>query len=227
MKKVTFLLIAILLQLSSYAQDPKTPNIRVSAKSEIEVEPDIIHLSIRLSEDKGNKKISVEQKETLLKGILAELNIDQKNLTLSDALSQFDRSFWKRDEVKTSKIYDLKLTTAQELSKVLIACREKELSDVKISHVDHSQKTRLMKQARIKAIQAAKEKAKYLTEAVGQKIGKVLSISEQPIYWPSRPQMINAQYSNVMMAAENDMASDVGFKKIKIVAEIVTVFEIL
>ncbi len=227
MKKIGFLLVVILLQLSSYSQIFKQPNISVSGKSEIEAEPDIIHLSIRLSEDKGNKKINLEQKETLLKGILAELNIEQKNLTLSDALSQFDRNFWKKDEVKTSKIYDLKLTTAEELSKVLVACRDKEISDVRISRVDHSQKIRLMKQARIKAIQAAKDKAEYLTAAIDHKVGKVLSISEMSHrFLTGSSQMTNVLYTNDMMEQQVEYP-EVNFKKIKISAEINAVFEIL
>ena len=77
---------------------------------------------------------------------------------------------------------------------------------------------------KITAIKAAREKAMYLSEAIGEKIGGAISITD--------PQEINnfpqPYYANTMMKAVTAdgaaPALDVDFKKIKVQFEVSVVF---
>ena len=85
----------------------------------------------------------------------------------------------------------------------------------------------IKKQLKIQAVKAAKDKAIYLAEAVGEHVGQALVINDpnennqypQPLY-----------YANKMMApqAEGDMAApmNVDFKKIKLQFDVNVVFEL-
>lgn len=226
MKKVLFLSLLLLSASAMWAQTPVQPTINVSGKAEMEIEPDEIYLLILLDETVGNKKVGIQQKENELKGVVNDLKIPIGNLTVQNAEGTLDESFWKKDELKTQKAYQLKLGDAKTLNAFLLACRDKDLKNVRISRIEHSRRQEFLKEMRIKAIKAAKEKAEYLCEAIGQKVGKALSINEnmQPEYG-----FLN---TNVRIRGTISLESDVQlpeleFKKITISAEISASFEIL
>ena len=95
-----------------------------------------------------------------------------------------------------------------------------------IESYDYSKLEALKKELKIKALKAAKEKATYMVEALGNKLGSVLDIQE--INNEIFPQQ--NYRSNMMMKASSDLAEsapEIDFKKIKLNYVVNTVFEIL
>jgi uncharacterized protein YggE len=189
MKNLTFTFIFLFFlnaaaQNASVKSESSVPFIEVVGTATKEIDPDQIFVSITLSEKSiDNKKYSIELQEEKLQQLLKKLNIDLKNLTLSDFSSRILRDQKSEIGFKQSKEYVLLLKSADEVSKVF-----KELFDANIKEADviktqHTNIQQYIKQARIDAIKAAKEKAVYLLEAVGNKIDQPLEIIEQ-----NRPQ---------------------------------------
>ncbi len=82
-----------------------------------------------------------------------------------------------------------------------------------------------MIQLKIQAVKAAKDKAIYLADAIGEHVGKALTIND-PNENNTYPQPM---YANVMMKAQADNvtpAMNVDFKKIKIQYDVNVIFEL-
>ncbi|MEN9443755.1 MAG: hypothetical protein RIS47_645 [Bacteroidota bacterium] len=212
MKKLMIALCFVFVAWAAIAQETALPFIEVTGVAETEVEPDEIDLQIVLNETEG-KKMSVEQKEKQLQAVLNELGIDLKNLVLQDALSAYDSNWWKADLVKTVKTFNLRLASAASVAKLLVKLRDKDLSNVQIVKIGNSLKEKIMRETRIKAAKAAKEKAIYLVEAIGNQLGMPLYFIEQEAFQPYAPLMRNTMAKSY---ASEDSAEpqEIGFKKI-------------
>ncbi|MBC7653694.1 MAG: SIMPL domain-containing protein, partial [Oligoflexus sp.] len=111
-----------------------------------------------------------------------------------------------------------------KLNQIIAAIDPKGVAYTNVDKYEYSKADDLKRELKIKALKQAQEKAKYLAEAVGEKIGGALEIQEsgsenypQPVY---RTQM--------MMKSADAVESmpDIDFKKIKLTAQINAVFEI-
>ncbi|AWH83676.1 hypothetical protein HYN59_00450 [Flavobacterium album] len=189
-----------------------TPYITVTGTAEKEVVPDIIYISITLQEKVVNKaSYTIAAQEEKLKKSLQALGIDLKNLSLADASSEII-SYKRKDKgVEERQEYSLKVSTATEVRKVFEALHDNDIKEASIAKVDHTQMDALRKEVRIDAIKAAKDKATYLLQAIGEQPGKPLVITEEPdnSYLPQN-RMSNVTYRLQESNTETD------FKKIKI-----------
>lgn len=98
-----------------------------------------------------------------------------------------------------------------------------------IAGYDYSKMESLKKELKIKAILAAKEKATYLTEAIGEKLGSALGIREYSgnESFP-QPMLYN---SNIRMRGDNSLSEtivmpEIDFKKVKLIYQVNVVFEV-
>jgi len=159
---------------------PDIPFIEVTGTATKEIEPDQFFVSITLSEKSiDNRKYSIENQEEKLGQILKALNIDADKLTLSDLNSQIIKD--KKGEIgfKQSKEFILLLRTSSEVSKLFAALFEANIKQADVIKTSHTNIVAFSKEVRINAVKAAKEKAEYLLEAVGNKIGEPIDIVEQ------------------------------------------------
>jgi uncharacterized protein len=167
-----------------FAQDQKNfdqkPYIEVTGHAEKKIVPDEIYLSITIKErESGKDKISVEQQDIDLKKALQELNISLENLTVADAQADYIRVKWSKKDVISQSEYELKLMTAKQVAEVFQKLDDLKIDNAFISKVSHSKIKELRKEVEIEAIKAAKIKADYLLEAIGQKTGPALIINER------------------------------------------------
>jgi uncharacterized protein YggE len=93
-----------------------------------------------------------------------------------------------------------------------------------ISRVSHSKLEEYKKQLKIEAIKAAKAKAVYLSEAIGEQVAGALTINDanegSDVVYPQ-----TRMYANMAMKSEMaDAAMDVDFKKIKLQFSVSVVF---
>lgn len=218
MKKLLLaaMLFAVVQLHAQLINEKDTPFIEVTGTAEKEVVPDIIYISITLYDKDVDKKIySISAQEEKLKQGLQSSGIDLKNLSLSGASTDIVKYKRKnRSVVDERKQYLLKVSTAAEVNKVFTMLHTINVDEAVVSGTDHSQITELRKEVRINAIKAAKEKAIYLLEAIGEQPGKPLVITEEndSSYRPNQIYM-----SNTVKRYEADVPTeDTDFEKINI-----------
>lgn len=216
MKKL-FTVLALGMLLAAQAQtdtvDAK-PYIEVTGTAEKEVVPDMIFITITLKDKVENKdNYTIAAQEDKLKKALQSLGIDLKNLSLSDATSGVIVYKRKEKGVEQTKEYTLKVTTAAQVSSVFEALYNSNIKEAAITKTDYSQMDALRKEVRINAIKAAKDKAAYLLQAIGEEPGKPLIVTEQEREGSYRNNLsIGANY----MVENDGKETDLDFKKITV-----------
>ena len=218
---VFMLAIAQLGSFQSSGQEnasPEKPFIEVVGTVLKEVSPDIIIVSVGLSErTNSNNQHDVETQESSLKAILSGMNIGAGFITLSDAGAEIVKERRRDAVVKYSRQYTIELHSANEVSQLFNKLNEAGIKEAAVVKVEHSKIDSLRKEVRILAIKAAKDKAEYLTAAVGEHIGRALEIHEQVTrqdnVFQSRG---NFSLANNLVATEEDSEGTMDFKKIRI-----------
>lgn len=226
---------AIIISNIAIAQDQITkeekPFIEVNGVAEQEIIPDQIYISIIIREKYENKeKITIESQEEKLKILLKEINIPTSNLYLSDANADYVKVKFRTKDVLTKKDYTLKVSNATAVGQVFQQLEKLEINDANVSKVSHSKIDSLRKEIRIAAIKAAKNKADYLLNAIGEQTGKPFIVREnsvlnENVYTRNLNRVSN--YSNTRFSEESDKSIDdeeIQFQKIKIQSSIYVKF---
>jgi uncharacterized protein len=227
----TVFVLAFSLADAQYIQPGQDkPFIEVVGNGEIEIVPNEIYISFTLKERMdGKKKISIEDQERELKRQLQKAGFDLANLSLSDASAGFVTVKRKKEEVLTSKNYIIKVVTTNEVADVFDVLDSLEALNADISRVAHSEIEKFRKEVKIIAVKAAKEKAGYLLEAIGESVGKPLMIQERESYDDVMP-IANYRMKAMSAMAESEMAPEempeLGFQKIKLKYSVFARFEI-
>ncbi len=220
-----------LFSVSAMAQQTDLrKKVTVSGTAETEVTPDIIYLSISLKEylkdNNSKKKVDITTLENQLYNAVQKAGIAKENLTINNLSSyNYVTEKKKNPDFLASKQYRLKVTDLNKWNAIMEAIDPKGIAYTNIDSYDYSKIEALRKELKVKAIMAAKAKATYLVEALGDKLGSVLEIQEvNNDVFPQQNYRANA----MMMKASADMevAQEIDFKKIKLNSVVNTVFEI-
>lgn len=235
--KTYIIAIAVIIGNIAAAQDQinkeEKPFIEVNGVAEQEIIPDQIYISIIIREKYENKeKITIESQEEKLKTLLKEINIPTSNLYLSDANADYVKVKFRTKDVLTKKDYTLKLSSATSVGQVFQQLEKLEINDANVSKVSHSKIDSLRKEIRIVAIKAAKNKADYLLNAIGEQTGKPLIVRENSNgnleYNYNRTSNTRVtSYQNTRFLDDSDKISDdeeIQFQKIKIQSSIYVKF---
>jgi hypothetical protein len=222
-------LVALAIQTGAQETQKETTYIEVVGNAEMEIFPDEIYISFTLKERMdGKKKIDIEGQEKELKKQLQKAGFDLTKLILADASADFVTVKRKNQEVLASKNYSMKVATTTEVASVFEVLDGVQALNGDITRVAHSEIEKYRKEVKILAIKAAKEKAGYLLEAIGETVGKPLMIQEREQYDDIRPMMIRG--AAMMKAESNDMAieelPELSFQKIKLKYSVFARFEI-
>jgi uncharacterized protein len=202
--------------------------IEVTGTAHQEIEPNEIYTQIRLREFEENKqKTNLEKLDTDFLNALKNAGIDKKRLELADIGSKLDKLGKRDKDAFRQKTYQLKLTSAGELEKLLTALEPVKVDFVNITRLHHTDYEKLKLELKTKALQAAKAKAEVLLASIGAQVGKPLMVRD----WDVQPfeQQMEYKTANVMMRADAsgmDEESAMGFRKIKLQAQITAQFEI-
>lgn len=155
------------------------PYIEVTGKIETEITPDEIYLNITLNENDKKGKISIEKQENQMINTLKSLQIDlDKNFSILDFNGYYKRKFLADNEVSKTKSYELIINDGETLGKVYEALDRIDISNISIVKTSHTDIEKIRRETKLKALKAAKEKAKDYASAIGQTIGKALLITE-------------------------------------------------
>ena len=183
MKKIILILSAIFsFAFTTKAQDTKTEHsIKVIGTAEMEIVPDEIYMSVTLREytNKEKKKFTIEELEKNLVNYIEKITTTDKKDIKMDNMSAYVLSMKRKnkDEVIT-KSYDVKFKNSQQVYLLYSVMDSLGISKAFVSKYSHSKMDEYKKQIKTNAIKAAKEKATYLLDAIGEKAGKAISVTE-------------------------------------------------
>lgn len=227
MKKL--LLIVLLALFAWHAQAQQLDGrrkIEVNGTAEMEVTPDIIYISISLKEYlDGKKKVTIETLERGLQTAVLKAGIPKENFMLNDIASYNFTWNRKSPDYLASKQYRIKVSDLTKWNQLLSGVDAKGVQYSNIESYDYSKLETVKKDLKIKALKAAREKAVYLAEAVGEKVGMALEINEQSNDFYPQP-VYRTQVLMKTDATLEEPLSDIDFKKIKLSAQIRAVFEL-
>ncbi|MCL9806674.1 SIMPL domain-containing protein [Flavobacterium amniphilum] len=182
MKKLSLLVLVCISHLS-FSQTPNVPQqafIEVTGTAKKEIEPNQIYISITLTEKSiDNKKYTIEAQEAKLNHILTELNIPKSKLTLADFSSSAITQKRKEIGIVQNKKFNLVLESGRQVSDLFDKLFSANIKEADVTRIDHTDILAYNKEVRIDAVKAAKTKAEYLLNAVGNKLGKPLEIVEE------------------------------------------------
>ena len=233
-----FFFLLIFLSQSLFAQQlPDFANqrrIEVTGSAEMEVIPDEIYVSILLKEYMdGKEKVSLNSLEKELFDGLKAANIDTEQLSVDRTIASMQGKKRRKQELLASKRYVLKLTTMPQTQEVFDQLADSRIEKVSVDRLSHSEITTFRRELKIRAMQAAKEKAEYLLEAVGEKVGHLLYVEELGSYIPmnrvNAASNYAANYMNeniYLIDRANSDAQGTDARKLKLNYEIKSIFAI-
>jgi uncharacterized protein YggE len=230
MKHLITMALVALFSMSTMAQQVDLrKKITVSGSAETEVTPDIIYLSISLKEylkdNNSKKRVEITELENQLYNAVLKAGIAKEDLMVNNVSSyNYVIEKKKNPDFLASKQYSLKVSDLNKWNAIIGAIDPKGIESSGIESYDYSKINTLKKELKIKALQAAKEKAQYMVEALGEKLGSVIDIQE--VNNESYPQPMYRANVMMMRAESADAAPELDFKKIKLNYVVNTVFEI-
>lgn len=233
MKRLLIIAIIALFGANAMAQQVDLrKKITVSGSAETEITPDIIYLSISLKEylkdNNSKKRVEITELENQLYNAVLKAGIAKEDLMVNNVSSyNYATEKKKNPDFLASKQYRLKVSDLNKWDQIIASIDVKGIASTNIESYDYSKMASLRKELKIKALLAAKEKAQYMVEALGEKLGSVLDIQEinneiypQPIY------RANVMSMKAGYESADVQGADLDFKKIKLNFVVNTVFEI-
>lgn len=242
--KTKFACVILLLTLTSFnaisqennnQQRVREKTINVSGLAEMEVVPDEIYVTVELREydKKGGGKVDIDGiKNDFIKSALS-IGIAETDISVQ-GYQGWDGNYWlyrknkkKTPDLKASITYQVKLSSVKKMDELVQRLDDEATQNFFISRVSHSKMQDFKKQLKIQAVKAAKEKAIYLAEAIGEKAGEALTINDpnEITVHPPYPMMANMRMKSETAAMDaGQPESNIDFKKMKLQFEVNAVF---
>lgn len=162
---------------------PKT--ISVAGSAAMEVIPDQIFVDILLSEyqKKGESKKDLETIKTAFLESCRAAGIPDSLISIvsyyGNSNTYFQTHRKKRDpDMMATILYQVRFPNSKMMDDLVERLDDDATRGFSISAVSHSRMTEYRRQLKIRAVQAAREKGIYLTEAIGEKLGEAITITE-------------------------------------------------
>jgi len=233
MRQLILLSFVLLMTQFSFAQSG-TKNfidqnyIEVNGNAKMEIIPDEIYLNINLSERDTKNKESVDNLEKKMLSTLKQIGINlEKQVSIQDFTSNFHKYFLKKKDILKSKDYQVIVHDTKTLSNLFSSLEKIGISNINIEKVDHSKIEDFKLEVKLKAIKDAKDKAKALTAAIDQEVGKAIYINEGSYnMYKSRPQDKRMMVRGMATMNMEEAAPQIEFQKIELENRIMVRFEL-
>ena len=231
MRKFITLIAFIGLAYTSFAQGVDLRRkIEVSGTAGQEVTPDIIYVSISLQEYMdGKTHITIDHLEKQLEDAVRDAGIPKENFTINN-ISAWNNNYQKKKspDFLAGKQYRLKLNDLNKFDQILSAVDPKGIQSTNIESYDYTKMDELKNQLKLKALLAARDKATYLLNGIGAKLGDPIDIAEvDNINYP-QPRVYSMLMGKAAGVSVNSIPqSDIDFTTIKLSFQINAVFEIV
>ena len=198
--------------------------IEVNGYAEKEVAPDIFYLRINIDEQDTKGKKSLEQQQKSMLNVLKSSGIDTEKQLVRLSLSS---SFHNRKTNMATASYQLKLNSADDVSRIWQKLDALGLSDISFVKAEYSLIDELKDEVRQLAVKNARQQAESMAGAIDQSIGKCFYIycgysGNSAVY--AQPRVLTkAAFSDSMneMAVEEE---SIEFDNIKVSINVSTKF---
>jgi uncharacterized protein YggE len=205
--------------VESLAQALSDPYIDMSTTVKREVTPNEIYLRITISESDYKGRKTLEQMQEAMIGALKINRIDiPECLTISYMGSDISyKLFSKSIKPKSEATYMLKLNDVATMQRVISSLEEREISNIELARLKFTKENELKTEMAIEAMQQAQAEAKVLAGAIGQEIGKAMSINSWMNGGETQPRLYKSRANMAMMdgaASPADNAPEFGISKI-------------
>lgn len=185
MLRIKFVIPLLLVFITKFAypqnyQATPTPKrtIEVIGAADIHFTPDQLIISFTTKEYyKGNVLVGIDKTDVEIKKILKQLNINQKNLVVSNFYGYKNYSSTD-DEFITRKTYRLKIGGIEVLDTFMSMIDKSSLESLEVEEVSHTNIDGFYVQARKEAMVSAQTKANEFLEVLNEKCGRVVSAEE-------------------------------------------------
>jgi uncharacterized protein YggE len=171
-----YLLLLVLFPLLTFGQVPNSEkSITVIGVSEMEIEPDLITISMSLQETENIKKESdIVTAENKFINFLTSIGVNKEKFVINrfSAREQLGTKF------KLSKVYKLTIQKTSLLDTIVSKCFELGMENVFVSNIDHSEIDMLRSELLNQALNSAKAKAEIISKNMNISLGKVLLVNE-------------------------------------------------
>ena len=179
--------IGLLAVLSLQAQTNER-YIEVTGVSEIEIVPDKIHYLIEIREyfeeefdgkskpEEYRTKVPLSEIEQGLREALAQAGIPQNAIRTQEI-----GDYWRQQgqDFLVSKKFDITLTDFNQINEIIRRIDTKGIHTMRIGELENKDMIAYRQKGKIEALKAAQQKAVYLVEALGKKLGNVIRIVEE------------------------------------------------
>ncbi|MDP4264058.1 MAG: SIMPL domain-containing protein [Bacteroidota bacterium] len=228
---------AIAQQAPLFVNNPYPKTISVSGSASMEIIPDEIYVNVELSEyqKKGDPKKDIETIKTQFLESCKAIGVPDSLVSIVSYSGNNNyyliRKKKKNNDLLANITYQVKFKSSKLMDDLVEKLDDNATQRFRIVSVNHSNIIEFRKQLKIKAIEAAKEKGIYLTEAIGEKLGEAITINE-PEEWqpPSYENNYNGPMSNSsyglykLDSVTVPAPPEVDFKKLKLRYEVSIVF---
>lgn len=177
--------VAFAFSLSAQVNVDTRSFIEVTGSAEMSIPPEEIELAVVLleHEDENEKKVHMKTIEEDFYAILKKNDINVNRVTLSNLDAYHWLSWWQnRNEYYARKTININLNKETNFLKLVQDLNKKGIESIRIVGSKHPDIQKFREEVKIEAVKAAKKKATYLLESIGERLGPVISIQEVPEY---------------------------------------------
>ncbi|PZP42868.1 MAG: hypothetical protein DI598_16440 [Pseudopedobacter saltans] len=237
--KRTFLLAVILVSgiFSTMAQTNTTPQRTINANGTAwkEVTPDEIYVQVALREynKKNNDKVDIETIKNQFLQKAKEIGLTDKEITVQSYngwngnIIIYKKNKKNNPDLKAGITYLVKLKSTQQMDQLVGILDDEATQNFSVSKYDYSKMEDLKKELQIEAVKNAKEKAVYTAGAIGETVGKAVTIDGAVEVSENAPRLYMAMARNATADnVESTPPMDVDFKKIKVQYNIQVTFSL-
>nr|WP_183561767.1 SIMPL domain-containing protein [Mucilaginibacter sp. SP1R1]MBB6150077.1 hypothetical protein [Mucilaginibacter sp. SP1R1] len=228
MKKLFILAVLLTFTYGAFAQTvDMRRKIEVTGIAEQEVTPDIIYVSISLQEYmNGKNRVTIDVLENQLEKGVKDAGIAKEDFTMSN-VSGWNDNYQKKKapDFLASKQYLVKVRDLNKFNQILAKVDPKGIQSTNIQSYDYSKINDLKNDLKLKALLSARDKAAFLVNGLGDKLGSALNITESDNSSFPQPRTL-MMFSKAAVSDAGPAESDIDFKKIKLSFQIQAVFEI-
>ena len=229
MKKLLIIAALLTTTMGAFAQNVDLRRkIEVTGIAEQEVTPDIIDVSISLREYmNGKTRITIEQLENQLEKGVRDAGIPKEDFTVNNLSSwNYATEKKKNPEFMAAKQYAIRFHDLNRFNQIMSGIDPKGIQSTNIDSYDYSKINQLKNDLKLKALLVARDKATFLLNGIGEKLGGAISITESDNSSFPQPRAVMYMAKGLSADAAAPAPSDIDFKKIKLSFQIQAVFEI-
>jgi uncharacterized protein len=237
MKQIVTTIFIACITMGAFAQQNNNPfpkTIQVTGSAETYIIPDEIYVIVTLKEyeKKNTGKINLERIKSDFINYCRSIGLPDSSVSIASYEGYNNYPWWRRrkmkDELFASISYQVKLSTSKKMDELVEKLDDDATQNFVISRLSHSKIADYRKQLKIQAVKAARDKGGYMAEAIGEKLGEAVTITEPDETLPMEMYRGVAGNAYAYVMKDKDGVADgekgVDFKNIKLRYEIKAVF---